>query len=71
MRKIKKDENEYCINCDDERCGDKTKLCEYLEGIGAAQKCKIFDCQLDHILDGGSHFSNDMRCTECINAEIK
>ena len=65
MKKIKVNNKEYNIKCDNKMCGD----CIF-KPVMSECKCKLFDLILDHLVSGYSINSGWKRCTECVNAEI-
>ena len=66
MRTVKKDGQEFEIDCNEKYCGS----CSYKPTFFTEEKCKLFDVLIDRLNDGTG---NDglTRVPECINAEIR
>jgi len=65
MKKIKKGNKIYEIDCDDRMCGN----CSFKPTM-PEQKCELFDILLDHLGSGLASNSGWKRCPKCINAEV-
>jgi hypothetical protein len=63
-RRIKKDNETYAIDCEDNMCGK----CNFNSSV---MKCELFDINLDHVRGGLDKYSGWRRCSECKNSEVK